>query len=259
MTPPILSYHKIEPRLELGFTRVGPRLFRRQMESLAAAGWRTVGSAALEAECGGAPARSLVLCFDDGYAGLDAHAFPVLAGLGMTALVFVITDFVGRDNAWDVQYGGLRFAHLDWDRLAHWQERGVIEVHSHTATHPRLTWLRDDEVTEELTRSREAIRARLGRAPAGVCYPFGAADARVARLAERAGYGVGFGGPLASGSDPWCLQRLMVYAWDAFAPPQVLRAGPLGALARWGARTTNRIAVGTAALQKLRGRRYAGR
>jgi peptidoglycan/xylan/chitin deacetylase (PgdA/CDA1 family) len=179
----------------------------------------------------------------------------VLADLGLRALVFVITDYVGMENTWDVQYGWRRFRHLSWEQLGHWQERG-IEVHAHGATHARLTWLSDAQVTEELERSREAIRSRLGTAPSGVGYPFGAADERVCALAVRAGFGLGFAGPSAPASDPMLLPRLPVYQWDRAGVPFVLHPGGLGPLARGVARLTNRIAVGTAVFQRALGRRY---
>ncbi len=265
--PPILCYHKVDTRLELGFTRIGPRTFRRQVGALAREGWHAFSAADL-LEHAAVPStvyafKAVVLSFDDGYEALAAHAFPALAEHGHRALVFVITDYVGKDNAWDVRYGGLRFRHLDWDALGRWQERGVIEVQSHGASHARLTWLSDDAVAEELSRSRETITQRLGRAPEAICYPFGAVDERVVRAARAAGYALGFAGPGAGtdgggggGYDALRLPRLPVYAWDPFAPPQVLRSGPMGALARWGARTTSRIAVGTALIQRASGRRY---
>jgi peptidoglycan/xylan/chitin deacetylase (PgdA/CDA1 family) len=261
--PPILGYHKIDSRFELGFTQLGPRTFRRQIEALARAGYRTLGSAELaETLRPQSPRtthdvpRTIVLTFDDGYAALAEHAFPVLVDHGFTALLFVITDFVGRENTWDVQYGWRRFYHLSWDELARWRERG-IEVHSHGATHARLTWLKGAEATDELGRSREAIASRLGEAPRAIGYPFGAVDDRVRRLATAAGYTLGFGGPVgAAASDAMLLERRIVYAWDRGGIPFVLRDGGLGALARGLARTTNRCAVGTAAIQRLLGRRY---
>ena len=45
--PPILCYHKVDTRFELGFTQLEPRVFRRQMETLARLGYRTLGSAEL--------------------------------------------------------------------------------------------------------------------------------------------------------------------------------------------------------------------
>jgi len=258
-TPPILCYHKVDTRLELGFTRIGPRLFRRQVEALAKAGYQGIGSSALL----GTPRFPIpdsrfpvVFSFDDAYSGLAEHAFPVLAEYGFRALVFVITDFVGRENTWDVQYGWRKFFHLSWDQLAHWQQRG-IEVHSHGVSHARLTWLSDDQVADELGRSREVIASRLGASPSGISYPFGAADERVRNLAAAAGYSLGFAGPtVAKPGDPLMMERKPVYAWDAFAPPLVMRPGGAGAFARGVARVTNRCAVGTAIIQRALGRAY---
>lgn len=269
--PPILCYHKVDPRLELGFTQLAPRVFRRQVQTLARLGYRALsGAELLAAVTNPHPSkpepRTVVFTFDDGYAALAEHAFPVLADHGFGALVFVITDYVGRDNSWDVQFGWRAFRHLAWDDLGRWQERG-IEVHSHTATHARLTWLSDAEAADELGRAREAIAARLGRAPLGISYPFGAADARVRSLAAAAGYRLGFAGPGAgvgtagleaeSRPDQLQLVRLPVYGWDRFGPPLVLRGGAWGSLGRGVARLTNRFAVGTALIQRALGRRYA--
>jgi len=257
--PPILCYHKVDTRFELGFTQLEPRVFRRQMETLARLGYRSLGAAEL-LHAVGSPADgqpAVVITFDDGYASLSRFAFPVLADLGLRALVFVITDYVGRENTWDVQYGWRRFAHLDWEELGRWQERG-IEVHSHGATHARLTWLSDAEASDELARSREAIASRLRTAPAGISYPYGSVDGRVRRLAIEAGYTLGFAGPSVADADPLRLPRLPVYGWDRFDVPLVMGRTPLASVGRGLARFTNRCAVGTAAIQRLLGRRYAG-
>jgi peptidoglycan/xylan/chitin deacetylase (PgdA/CDA1 family) len=263
LLPPILAYHKVDARLELGITQVEPAVFRRQIEALARHGYRTLGSrdlaAALAAGAGAVvDLRAVVISFDDGYAALARHAFPVLADHGFGALVFVVTDFVGQENTWDVQYGWRRFAHLDWDDLGHWQERGV-EVHSHGATHARLPWLSDGEIADELGRSRETIGARLGRVPTGLSYPFNAVDARVRRHAAGAGYALGFGGPAVRGADPLCLPRRPVYGWDRFALPLALGASRLSGAGLAMARIASRCAVGTAMIQRLLGRRYTGR
>lgn len=263
--PPILCYHKVDTRFELGFTQIEPRVFRRQVESLARAGYRTVGAAELAERLSGGAAGAgppapagpeIVLTFDDGYAGLARHAFPVLADHGFRPLVFVISDYVGRENSWDVQYGWRRFAHLDWDELAVWRQRAGLEVHSHGATHARLTWLGDAQALDELERSRETIAARLGAPPIAVSYPFGSVDARVMGLSARAGFRLGFTGPTRAAPQPLALPRLPVYGWDAGARPLVLGGSPLSAAGLALARITNRCAVGTAAIQRLLGRRY---
>jgi peptidoglycan/xylan/chitin deacetylase (PgdA/CDA1 family) len=206
------------------------------------------------------PAREFVLTFDDGYAALASHAFPVLADLGFTALVFVVTDFVGRDNDWDVHYGWRRFRHLSWDELAYWQGRG-IEVHAHGASHARLTWLPDERVRDEIGRAREAVIARIGVPPSGLAYPFGAVDERVRRLTAEAGYRLGFAGPsgmrpvgaVGPEQDPLALPRTPIYAWDRWGLPLELRGGLPGAAAARAARMANRLSVATTLVRRLSG------
>ena len=83
--PPILVYHKIDSRNEIGLTRLSPRQFARHIESLAAAGWRTLTLNELAASLAGtrqAGPREFAITFDDAYRGLRDYAFPALAAWG---------------------------------------------------------------------------------------------------------------------------------------------------------------------------------
>lgn len=245
--PPVLCYHRVGGPLELGVTRVGRAVFERQMRALARAGWRTLtlgdfAARLTRAVPGSAP--EMLLTFDDGYAVLADHAYPVLADLGFTATTFLITDYVGSVNAWDARYTWRRVPHLDWPAVERWQARG-LEFASHTAAHRRLPWLTDDRAADELSRSRATLLRRLGvGAGRAVAYPFGARDPRIERLARAAGYELGFGG-VRGDATPFALARLPVYLWDAASLPLGLRADGLGALARSVAHVANRCAVGT--------------
>ncbi|MDQ3697113.1 MAG: polysaccharide deacetylase family protein, partial [Gemmatimonadota bacterium] len=194
-------------------------------------------------------ARELAITFDDAYRGLRDHAFPILRAHGFSATCFVITDYAGRLNRWDVAYGGRRFAHLAWRDIAAWCGRG-IEFASHTATHPRLTWLDDLAVMRELERSRAALATVLGDPPAAVSYPFGAVRERERTLAHAAGYRAGFGLAGRWAGDAMRITRLPVYVWS----PPVPGVGPLGPLEWLGARGANRCAVGTSVIRAV-GRR----
>ena len=254
LLPPVLCYHRIGGPAELGVTRVAQSVFARQMTELARAGWRTLTLAEFSRRITHPPSRmphpELLLSFDDGYASLAEHAYPVLADVGFTATTFLITDYVGRLNTWDARYTWHRLAHLDWDAIGRWRERG-FDFASHTATHPRLTWLSDGRAAAELERSRETLRHRLGPAAAwAVAYPFGARDARIERLAGTAGYELGFGGVRGEGS-PLALARLPVYMWDLGTVPFGLRRDAIGAVGRFIADVANRCAVGTSVMKGL--------
>jgi len=224
------------------------------MTGLARAGWRALTLAEFNHRVtrpsSPVPQRELLLSFDDGYASLAEHAYPLLADIGFTATTFLITDYVGRLNTWDVRYTWHRLAHLDWDTIGCWQQRG-FDFASHTASHARLTWLSDGQAAAEFERSRETLRHRLGlEATRAVAYPFGARDERIERLARAAGYELGFGGVRGNGS-PFALTRLPVYLWDVGTVPLGLRRDGLGWLGRAVAHAANRAAVGTSWMLKL--------
>src|SRR5437762_4079343 len=157
---PVLCYHRVGGPLELGVTRVGRSVFARQMTALARAGWHTLtlDEFSKPRTTHDAP-RTFLLTFDDGYASLAGYAYPVLADLGFTAATFLITDYVGKTNTWDVRYTWNRLKHLSWTDIERWRARG-FEFASHAATHRRLTWLDDAAIETELRGSRETLTAR---------------------------------------------------------------------------------------------------
>ena len=241
--PRVLCYHKIDRRLELGVTRISPRRFARQIERLAADGWKALTLDEVAACARGERVtrpKELAITFDDGYRALREHAFPVLEAHGFAATCFVITAYAGKLNRWDVAYGGRRFAHLAWRDMRRWQSRGITFA-SHTVTHPRLTWVGELRAARELRQSREDVTRALDAEPRAVSYPFGAGKAREYALARDAGYDVGFTLATTWAGDAMGLPRLPVYLWSLPRPGM----GPLGGLERTAAIVANRASVGT--------------
>ena len=75
---------------------------------------------------------------------------------------------------------------------------GLIEVGSHTRSHPHLTALSDDDLHDELRASRAAVEAQLQRPCELLAYPYGEHDARVRDAVRSAGYAAGFAAPGSS-------------------------------------------------------------
>lgn len=261
--PPVLCYHRVGGPREVGVTRVRRKVFARQMTALAKGGWRTLtlDDFARSSSPYLFPVARLtsdtpyfLLTLDDGYANLVDTVYPVLADLGFTATTFLITDYVGRDNGWDVRYTRHRLRHLDWRTIEQWRIKG-FDFGSHSATHRRLTWLRNAVVTDELYRSRQALIQRLGTgAGRAIAYPFGAVSDRVINLARQAGFEMGFAGAWERGVDPLRLPRVPVYAWDALNTPIGLWPGVRGTAGRFVAHLVNRCSVGTSLALVFAGR-----
>src|SRR5262249_34840528 len=135
-----------------------------------------------------------------------------------------------------------------------WRSKG-FDFGSHSATHRRLTWLRNETINDELARSRLALVDRLGAAAGGaIAHPFGAASDPTGGLAPQGGFGLGLAGAWEKGTDPLRLARVRIYVWDALPRPFALRMGPIGTAGRFMAHLANRCALGTTLVLALAGR-----
>jgi peptidoglycan/xylan/chitin deacetylase (PgdA/CDA1 family) len=65
------------------------------------------------------------------------------------------------------------------------------EVAVHTWSHPNLKDLSDQEIKDELNRSRDWIESTFGLRPVGLAYPFGIYDQRVVNIARQLGFRYG--------------------------------------------------------------------
>ncbi|MBI4530271.1 MAG: polysaccharide deacetylase family protein [Candidatus Latescibacteria bacterium] len=215
-SPPILTYHKVERRPELGITWISPERFERHIRFLQEFGYATIHLREAAALLRGGtvlPPSIIAITFDDGYQGILDSALPVLQQCGFTATVFVVTGYVGRMNTWDVNLGWRAFPHLDWEGLGRLLDADV-EVGSHTVSHRDLTTLSCDQASEEIEGSREELRRRLGVQADILSYPFGRYNDAIIALTKRAGYAAACSLRSSRGDDLFSLRQRGVYAID---------------------------------------------
>lgn len=175
----ILTYHSIDPTDSV--VSVRPAVFRRQVEWLARSGPPVVSVEQLLLLPPDRPA--VALTFDDGFENFATHAWPVLRAHGMPVTLFVPTDWVGRESAWDAC--GLPvpvLPLLGWDELSRLGEEGV-ELGSHTRSHPLLTRIDAARLADEMEGSAQRLAEACGRPPAGIAYPYGDVNATVTAAA----------------------------------------------------------------------------
>lgn len=130
---------------------------------------------------------NLLLSFDDGFSSNRAVAEQVLTPLGIRALFFVVSEFVGiRDRAEAQQFIARHIqpgvhvetlpAHLynmNWADLEVLLEQGHC-VGAHTGTHARLSEIHaESELEREIVASADALAARLGTPIEHFAYTFG--------------------------------------------------------------------------------------
>lgn len=185
----------------------------RHLDALAAAGYRTLTlAAAARRERAGekSSGREVVLTFDDGCRCFAEHALPELTARGMTATVFAVSEFLGRENEWDQPAGERRERLLSAAELRELSRVG-IEVGSHGRTHRDLTTCSPAELEAETAGARHDLEAALGRPVVTFSYPYGRWDERAREALRAAGYEAAVAieghGPAGDSSDPLSLPR----------------------------------------------------
>lgn len=247
---PVLMYHRVdEPNdaAERGYC-IAPKLFGAHLDWLASADWTPCTLADFgrwQRGEGTLPARSVLITFDDGFAGLHAHVLPRLAARGWPATVFLVSARIGGRDDWATHELRSVGAHalLDAAQITEMAAAG-IEFQSHSRHHADLVVLDHAALVDELRGSREELQQLLGRPVEAVAYPYGRTDTRVQLAAREAGYRLGFSvepGFNRPGGDAMRLRRLDITSHDyssRFARKVVLGSndGSLAAQARylWG-------------------------
>lgn len=177
----VLVYHKIDYIREIGFNNIKPEQFRFQIKMLKERGYIFKNISQLNDD------GEISINFDDSYQCIYRNAFPILQEMNIPATFFVITDYIGRKNMWDVKLSKDRAKHLDDLQIKELIRYGW-ELGSHTRSHRCLTLLARDELIKEIKLSKEELENRFGVKVRSLSVPFGRLNQRVIELALEFGY-----------------------------------------------------------------------
>ena len=188
--PLILTYHAVGqggPPLA-----VDPSLFEEHLDALEAIGARTltISELALALQSGELPERAVALTFDDGFAELPEHAFPVLAERNMRATVFIVAGWLGQTSGWPSQAAGTPRRPLLSTEVLRSLDPEAIEIGAHGFDHAPLTRASEALAHRELVHARELLETELERPVSSVAYPYGAYPSASARALVETTYKV---------------------------------------------------------------------
>lgn len=239
----ILAYHRVHPQRR-GALCITPAELEAQLQTLLRRGAQPLNAGALlRALAPGngrqsprpgpdspppswivprrfARAPGFLITFDDGYADVAKHAWPVLKRLNVPAVVFLIHDWVGRREPfpWEAKYvprPGPEDLPMDWPQVLHLQSEGC-DFGSHTLQHPGLVGLDPARCQVEIAESRIRLIDRLGMDVPLFCYPRGEYSPHLAEEVERAGYQAAVLTPRRAGlpEHRFCVRRIGIYSSD---------------------------------------------
>ena len=256
----ILMYHRVSPRiakLPAPLYNIQPRSFAAQLEGLARRGFQftslqTALAAASRQEC--LPAKTVVLTFDDGFASVYTHAWPVLKRMGIPATVFVSTAYLDSDepfpfDAWGTahkdQAPSDSYRPLSTDECREMMDSGLVEIGAHTHTHQDFHG-RPESFRKDLLQSVQIVSERFGLDEVPFAFPYGSeysgfASADLRSAADSAGVQCGLTttAELVNLFDsPFRWGRFNVFSWDTSAT----LAAKLGGWYSWAPKTRQSLA-----------------
>lgn len=155
------------------------------------------------------PPQAVILTFDDGTEDAFTRVLPALRKRGLRATFFLVSGFLGADEAHrHVEPNGTRS--LIWPEVKALRAAGM-EIGSHSVDHARLPALSDDQLRDELVRSKRDLEAGLGEKIEVFAYPFNSVRRSVRAAVVAADYRAAAAGSVHGSGDLFVLYRIGVY------------------------------------------------
>ena len=101
--------------------------------------------------------------------------------------VFVITDYIGRENTWDFSFYFNRYNHLNREQIKSLHSDGW-EIGSHGVSHKSFLSMSLDKVKEELILSKEILEDIIQNEVKSIAPPFSDINQEVYDLCVETGY-----------------------------------------------------------------------
>jgi peptidoglycan/xylan/chitin deacetylase (PgdA/CDA1 family) len=196
-----LAYHEVTAAEPLYLYGVSANRFKMHVQRISQ--MNSISSAS---------ASPVQISFDDGHASQFEFALPVLQEFSVKAQFFITAGWTEKRNGY-----------MSWAQLAELAALGH-DVQAHGWSHKLLTQCSDDELEEELKRSKGEMENHLGKKVDALSAPGGRCNKRVLAACTRIGYRCIFT------SDPWsereCQQDIDIFGrWMVTRQMNEIRLG----------------------------------
>jgi peptidoglycan/xylan/chitin deacetylase (PgdA/CDA1 family) len=236
----ILAFHQTSNRFYPGINNIKPADFFSIIELIRKWGFKIGEDLSDSANTD----KKIVLTFDDGYQD-NYEIIKRFCAENITPIVFIPSDFIGKRNSWEYSSRFFEAQHLDKRQIKELSDMGAI-IGSHGSSHNSLTGMSDDNLIEDITRSKSMLQEIANREVDLISFPFGRTNSRVNAAAHKCGYRHGFtlgNRPGDKNDEEFVISRTPVYSIDDYYS---LKAKLIGSkLEMFKDRIINRLAAGT--------------
>jgi len=228
---PVFMYHHVNQH-KGDMVTVTPEVFEQQMKYLHTSGYKTLKPGELLSYIKGDTVfneKAVMITFDDGWLDNYIYAYPVLKKYGINATIFIASHWIDEaskaalpdtaqipnheESASLISRNEAYKVVLNWDLVKEMDDSGLIEFHSHTQNHVKCHHLSEQDLTAELTVSRQTIEEKLRRKCDFLCWPMGRYNDLTVKTAKEIGYKALFTTDLGIAdktADPFAVKRIAV-------------------------------------------------
>ena len=105
--------------------------------------------------------RKILLTIDDGFSSFYKNAWPILKDKKIPFILFVSTREVGA------------FSYMTWDQIREISKEDFVEIGNHSHTHEYLVDESSNVINQDIAKSMEIFKKKLGKNSDFFSYPFG--------------------------------------------------------------------------------------
>lgn len=165
--------------------RVKPQDFEKQMNWFYKNNWKSFTISEL-VKLDKIPEKSFVVTFDDGYEDNYLKAFSILKKYSFKATIYLVPN--QKTNHWEEKNTSVLSNLLKEKQILEMQNSGLIEFGSHTLSHVNLSTINDEQLLNELKKSKEEVEKITNKECEAFAYPYGKFDDKIVQAVKNVGY-----------------------------------------------------------------------
>ena len=125
--------------------------------------------------------RKVLLTIDDGYQSFYDHAWPILKTSKIPFILFISTREVGKRG------------YMSWEKIKEIEKYDFVEIGNHSHTHDYLIDFEDQDIKNDLKKSIDIFKNKLGKNSSFFSYPFGEYSSSLKNIVIDLGFKYAFG------------------------------------------------------------------